>query len=111
MIEVKLAYDRDAERAVADTRFWAPLALTPDQKHSVSTPDEMEALADALPIEQVASRWIVTADPDAAVAQIKEYVDAGLNHLVFHGPGHDQRRFLAQLSEDIVPRLRALPLP
>jgi coenzyme F420-dependent glucose-6-phosphate dehydrogenase len=110
MIEVKLAYDRDAERALADTRFWAPLALTPDQKHSVSTPDEMEALADTLPIEQVASRWIVTADPEAAVAQIKEYVDAGLNHLVFHGPGHDQRRFLAQLSEDIVPRLRALPL-
>jgi coenzyme F420-dependent glucose-6-phosphate dehydrogenase len=41
-------------------------------------------------------------------AQIKPYLDAGLNHLVFHGPGHDQRRFLEQLSEDIAPRLRAL---
>ena len=39
---------------------------------------------------------------------IKPYLDAGLNHLVFHGPGHDQARFLSQLTEDVVPRLREL---
>ncbi len=108
MIEVKLAYDRDPKRALENTRFWAPLSLSPEQKHSVDSPEEMERLADELPIEQVAKRWIVTSDPDEAVVQIKEYLDAGLNHLVFHGPGHDQRRFLDQFSEDIVPRLRAL---
>jgi coenzyme F420-dependent glucose-6-phosphate dehydrogenase len=42
------------------------------------------------------------------MAQIKPYVDAGLNHLVMHGPGHDQERFLTQFSEDVLPRLRAL---
>lgn len=108
MIEVKLAYDRDPKKALEDTRFWAPLSLSPEQKHSVDSPEEMERLADELPIEQVAKRWIVTSDPDEAVVQIKGYLDAGLNHLVFHGPGHDQRRFLDQFSEDIVPRLRAL---
>jgi coenzyme F420-dependent glucose-6-phosphate dehydrogenase len=35
-------------------------------------------------------------------------VDAGLNHLVVHGPGSDQERFLTQFSEDVLPRLRAL---
>jgi coenzyme F420-dependent glucose-6-phosphate dehydrogenase len=35
-------------------------------------------------------------------------VDAGLNHLVFHGPGADQMRFLDQFTEDVVPGLRAL---
>ncbi len=38
---------------------------------------EMEAAADALPIEQVAKRWIVASDPDEAVEQVKAYVDAG----------------------------------
>ena len=108
MIEVKLAYDRDPVRALQDTRFWAPLSLSAEQKHGVESTEECERLADELPIEQVARRWIVTSDPDEAVAQIKPYLDAGLNHLVFHGPGHDQRRFLEQLSEDIAPRLRAL---
>ena len=107
-IEVKLSYDRDPTAALDNTRFWAPLSLTPEQKHTVSSAAEMERLADELPIEQIAKRWIVASDPDIAVAQIKPYVDAGFNHLVFHGPGHDQYRFLSQFSEDILPRLRAL---
>ncbi|WP_214406652.1 glucose-6-phosphate dehydrogenase (coenzyme-F420) [Pseudonocardia lacus] len=108
MIEIKLSYDRDADTALENTRFWAPLSLTPEQKHSVDSAVEMERLADELPIEQVAKRWIVASDPDDAVAQIKPYVDAGLDHLVFHGPGHDQRRFLEQFAEDVLPKLRAL---
>ncbi len=108
MIEIKMSYDRDPEKALENCRFWAPLSLTPEQKHSVDSSVEMERLADELPIEQVAQRWIVASDPDAAVAQIKPYLDAGLNHLVFHGPGHDQERFLTQFSEDVLPRLRAL---
>lgn len=108
MIEVKLSYDRDPERALANTRFWAPLSLTPEQKHSVGSAEEMERLADELPIEQVAKRWIVASDPEDALAQIKPYLDAGLNHLVFHGPGHDQERFLTQFSEDVLPLLRKL---
>jgi coenzyme F420-dependent glucose-6-phosphate dehydrogenase len=107
-IEIKMSYDRDHEKALENTRFWAPLSLSAEQKHSVTSADEMERLADELPIEQVAKRWIVASDPDEAVAQIKPYLDAGLNHLVFHSPGHDQERFLTQFSEDVLPKLRAL---
>lgn len=109
MIEIKLSYDRDPQVALENTRFWAPLSLTAEQKHAVHSAEEMEQLADALPIEQVARRWIVASDPDGALAQIRPYVDAGLNHLVFHGPGHDQARFLTQFAEDLLPALRALP--
>ncbi|MFI9817341.1 glucose-6-phosphate dehydrogenase (coenzyme-F420) [Saccharothrix variisporea] len=108
MIEIKLSYDRDPGKALENTRFWAPLSLTPEQKHSVDSAEEMERLADELPIEQVAKRWIVASDPEEALAQIRPYVDAGLNHLVFHGPGHDQERFLTQFSEDVLPLLRKL---
>jgi coenzyme F420-dependent glucose-6-phosphate dehydrogenase len=108
MIEIKISYDRDPALALENTRFWAPLSLTPEQKHSVSSAQEMERLADELPIEQVARRWIVASDPEDAVAQIRPYVDAGLDHLVLHGPGHDQERFLTQVTEDVVPHLRRL---
>lgn len=108
MIEIKMSYDRDAELALENTRFWAPLSLSAEQKHTVDSAAEMERLADELPIEQVARRWIVASDPDDALAQIKAYVDAGLNHLVFHGPGHDQNRFLDQFAADILPGLREL---
>lgn len=108
MIEIKMSYDRDPDVALANCRFWAPLSLTPEQKNGVDSAVEMERLADELPIEQVAKRWIVASDPDEAMAQITPYVDAGLNHLVFHGPGQDQERFLTQFAQDVLPKLRAL---
>jgi coenzyme F420-dependent glucose-6-phosphate dehydrogenase len=108
MLEVKLSYDRDAALALENTRFWAPLSLTPEQKHSVDSATEMERLADELPIEQVAKRWIVASDPDEVLAQLQPYLDAGFNHLVVHGPGYDQERFLTQFTSDVVPLLRKL---
>jgi coenzyme F420-dependent glucose-6-phosphate dehydrogenase len=108
MIEIKLSYDPDPDLALENTRFWAPLSLTPEQKAGVEDPTQMEKAADALPIEQVASRWIVASSPEAAMAQIVPYVEAGFNHLVFHGPGHDQERFLRSFAEQVLPGLRAL---
>ncbi|GAB2692420.1 glucose-6-phosphate dehydrogenase (coenzyme-F420) [Thalassiella azotivora] len=108
MIEIKLSFDHDRERALQDTRFWAPLSLTADQKSGVEDPVEMARLADELPIEQVARRWIVSDDPEQVVEQVRQYTDAGFNHLVFHAPGHDQERFLTLFGQDVVPLLRGL---
>ena len=110
MIEIKLSYDTDPKVALENTRFWSPLSLSAEQKHDITDPVEMEKAADALPIEQIAKRWIVGSDPDEVVASIKDYVDAGFTHLVFHAPGHDQRRFLELFERDLAPRLRALEL-
>jgi coenzyme F420-dependent glucose-6-phosphate dehydrogenase len=108
MLEVKVSYDRDPAAALENTRFWAPLSLTPEQKHSVTSATEMERLADELPIEQVAKRWIVASDPEEVVKQFQPYVDAGFNHFVVHGPGNDQERFLTQFTSDVLPLLRKL---
>lgn len=111
MIEIKLSYDPDPDAALENCRFWAPLSLTPEQKHSVDSPLEMERLADELPIEQVAKRWIVASTPEEVLEQVRPYVDAGLNHLVFHAPGHDQRRFLDLYAADLAPALATLQAP
>ncbi len=106
MIEVKVSFDTDARRALEDTRHWAALALTPEEKMSVEDPVEMQRLADALPLERAASRWIVSSDPDEHVEKIGAYVDLGFRHLVFHAPGPDQERFLRLYGEQVLPRLR-----
>jgi coenzyme F420-dependent glucose-6-phosphate dehydrogenase len=68
----------------------------------------MEKLADALPVERAAKRWIVSSDPDEHVEKIKKYTDLGFSHLVFHAPGPDQRRFLDLYGKHVLPRLRAI---
>jgi coenzyme F420-dependent glucose-6-phosphate dehydrogenase len=107
MIEMKVSFDDDRERALADTRIWAALALPGDKKMGVEDPREMERLAAELPLEQVASRWIVSDDPDEHVERIAPYVELGFTHLVFPAPGPDQNRFLRKYGEQILPRLRA----
>jgi coenzyme F420-dependent glucose-6-phosphate dehydrogenase len=106
MIEVKVSFDTDKVRALEDTRYWAALALTPEEKMTVEDPVEMQRLADALPLERAASRWIVSSDADEHVERIGYYVGLGFRNLVFHAPGPDQARFLKLYGEHVLPRLR-----
>ena len=110
MIEMKVSFDTDRQRALDDTKHWAALALSAEEKVSVEDPVEMEKLADALPVERTAKRWIVSTDPDEHVAKIRSYVELGFRHLVFHAPGPDQKRFLRLYGEQVLPRLRAVGL-
>jgi coenzyme F420-dependent glucose-6-phosphate dehydrogenase len=107
MIEMKVSFDTNIERARNDTRLWGALALGPAEKMNVEDPLEMERLADALPTERTTARWIVTDDAAEMIERIGAYVDIGFNHLVFHAPGADQARFLKLFSQQVVPALRA----
>jgi len=106
MIEIKVSYDHDLDFARHACDYWAPLALSPEQKRDVEDPVELERLADADPgIAQ--RRFIVSDDPDEVVERIRPYVELGFDQLVFHAPGDEQQRFLDQFCADVVPRLRA----
>ena len=106
MIEMKVSFDTDRARALEDTRHWAALALSAEEKMGVEDPVEMEKLADALPVERAASRWIVSDDPEEHVERMADTIALGFTHLVFHAPGPDQRRFLDLYSKEVLPRLR-----
>jgi coenzyme F420-dependent glucose-6-phosphate dehydrogenase len=105
-IEMKVSFDTDIDRAMQDTSYWAALALSPEEKMGVEDPVEMEKLADALPVERAASRWIVSDDPDEHIERIAPYIELGFTHLVFHAPGPDQERFLRLYAKEVLPRLR-----
>src|SRR5579859_2777197 len=107
-IEMKVSFDSDLERARENTRHWAALALSPEEKTGVEDAVEMERLADTLSTERAAGRWIVSSDADEHVERIRPYLELGFTHLIFHSPGPDQRRFLELYSSEVLPRLRAL---
>jgi coenzyme F420-dependent glucose-6-phosphate dehydrogenase len=105
MIEIKVSYDRDPERAITNTHPWAALALKPEQKEGIEDPIEMERVADAN-LDQAPSRFICSADPEEVVEKIGVYVEHGFTELLLHAPGEDQSRFLEQFSADVLPLLR-----
>jgi coenzyme F420-dependent glucose-6-phosphate dehydrogenase len=105
MIEIKVSYDTDIERARTACHWWGALALSSEEKTGIEDPLELERLADRDPSRST-SRFIVTTDPDEVVERIAPYVDLGFTELVFHGPGDDQSRFVELFSRDVLPRLR-----
>ena len=107
MIEMKVSFDRDRGRAMDDTKEWAALALPGADKAGVEDPREMERRAKAAE-GQAHTRFIVSTDADEHVSKIRQYVDWGFTHLVFHLPGQDQPRAMTLYAKEILPRLRAL---
>jgi len=107
-LEVKVSFDPDRDRALRDCTYWGALALSPEEKTGVEDPIEMQRLADALPIDRAASRFIVSGNPVEHVERIQRYLELGFTSLVFHAPGPDQERFLRLYGDEILPRLREL---
>jgi len=105
LIEIKVSYDSDRDRALADTREWAALALPAEDKAGVDDPREMEKRA-AAAAGDAHKRFIVTDDPDECVAEIEPYLALGFTHLVFHFPGKDQERAMKRYAAEVLPRLR-----
>lgn len=104
-IEVKVSFDTDHQRAMEDTKIWAALALSAEDKSNIHDAREMEAKATAVQ-DQAHRRWLVSSDPEEQVEQIRPYIELGFTHLIFHAPGNDQSRFLQLYSKEILPRLR-----
>ena len=106
MIEMKVSFDTDRARAMEDTKIWAALALSGEQKMGVEDPREMERLAST--VEDVAHRrWLVSDDVDEHIEQIRPYLEWGFDHLVFHFPGNDQERALSLYADKVLPELRS----
>ena len=103
-IEMKVAFDTDRARALADTRIWAALALPAEDKVQVHSPREIEERA--AKVTDPERRWLVSDDPEEHIEQLRPYLELGFTHLVFHHPGDDQARFLDLYSKEILPRLR-----
>ena len=97
-----LVRPRPPVRARRRARWWAALALTPEQKEGVEDPIEMERLADEN-ADRAPTRFIVSDDPEEIAAGIRHYADLGFDELVLHAPGEDQARFLDQFARTCSP--------
>ena len=104
-IEVKVSFDNDRQRALDDTRIWAALALSAEDKVAIHDPREMEQKAETV-ADQAHRRWLVSNDPDEHAEQIRPYIELGFTHLIFHAPGEDSVTLHATLLKGDLPRLR-----
>jgi coenzyme F420-dependent glucose-6-phosphate dehydrogenase len=71
-------------------------------------PRHYEQAAETVTEDDVAEQVSCGPDPERMVGAIREYVDAGYDHVYLHQIGPDQEGFLRFFDREVRPRLRDL---
>lgn len=106
IIEIKVSYDREIDKAREACKPWSALALTAEEKANIHDPVEMQKAAEGAE-DRAHTRFIVADDPQAVVEGVKFYTDLGLRQLIFHLPSDDQSEQLKAFTDDVLPALQA----
>jgi len=103
MLHVCWAEDEAEARKTAFT-WWPNSALKGDLSVELPLPKHFEEASASLEEADVAESLICGPDPERHIAAIKEFADAGFDHVYVHQVGPDQEGFLRFYAREVLPR-------
>jgi G6PDH family F420-dependent oxidoreductase len=96
--------DAQARRIAYET--WPTKGLKGEIGQQLATPEHYEQAVAPVTEEQVAERTLCASDPERHVAAIREFLDAGYDHVHVQQYGQDQERLLDLYEREVLPALR-----
>jgi coenzyme F420-dependent glucose-6-phosphate dehydrogenase len=109
-VTVCWARDMKAARKTAH-RIWPTVAMESSLSWELPLPQHFEDVAKLVTEDAVAEEMVCGPDVEEYVDAIKEYVDAGFDHVVIHQVGPDQAGFFAFYDKELLPALKSLKPP
>ncbi len=107
--EVSVCWAKDARTARTIAHEWWPTAaMDSSLAWELPLPAHFEAVAELVTEEQVAEAVTCGPDAEAHVAAIREYAEAGYDHVCVHQVGPDQEGFLRFYEREVLPRIGSL---
>lgn len=102
MTHVVVASDED--EALQTARTWFPNSPIPGQTgQELSLPEHFEPLGAAMPDEAFTDSFLLGADPEAHLDELRGYFDAGYDHVAVHQVGPDQEAFFDLYAKQVLP--------
>jgi coenzyme F420-dependent glucose-6-phosphate dehydrogenase len=97
----------DSERVARRTahEWWPTAALKGEVSQELPNPAQFTDLVSLVTEEQVAEAITCGPDPQVHLERIREYVDAGYDHVYLHQVGPDQAGFLRFAERELLPAL------
>ena len=97
----------ETEQAARKTAFeWWPNAANKGQlSQELALPSSFEAVADLVTEDQVAESVVCGPDPERHLEAIREFADAGFDHVYVHQVGPDQEGFFRFYEREVLPKL------
>jgi coenzyme F420-dependent glucose-6-phosphate dehydrogenase len=104
-VHVCWAEDEGAARRTAH-EWWPNAAIGGELGVELALPRHFDQAAETVREEDVAETVACGPDPDRHIGAIREYTDAGFDHVWVHQIGPDQRGFLRFYRDQVLPKLR-----
>jgi G6PDH family F420-dependent oxidoreductase len=95
--------EREARRIALE--YWPTAAIASDLNQELPLPSHFEAAGESVTEDTIAELVVCGPDPERHVAKIREYADAGFDHVCIHQVGPDQEGFLRFYERDVLPQL------
>ncbi|MGE3961534.1 MAG: TIGR03557 family F420-dependent LLM class oxidoreductase [Dehalococcoidia bacterium] len=105
-----LVYARD-ESSARETlaRHWSHAPLPGSLNADLRRPAEFMAASKFIRLEDYGDETPLGPDPERVLEKIREFEDAGYDHVILHQIGPEQAGFLRFFEEELAPRLDASP--
>jgi G6PDH family F420-dependent oxidoreductase len=105
--ELTVCWARDEKSARRTAHEWWPTAAIGGPLHwELPLPAHFEAAAEMVTEDAVAESVVCGPDPARHVEAIREYADAGYDHVCVHQVGPEQKGFMDFYVREVFPRLR-----
>jgi len=106
--QVRLCWAEDEEQA-KDTAFrlWRHSGLGGTINQELPRPSDFDAVAESVTREMATEGVPCGPDPEPIVETVREWVDAGFDHIALHQIGPDQEGFFRFWEQELGPRLTA----
>ena len=105
--QVAVCWAQDEAEATRTAFEWWPNAAVKGQlSQDLPTPSHFEQAVGMVREEDVAQAIICGPDPERHVTAIRQFVDAGFDHVYVHQIGPDQEGFFRFYEREVLPKLR-----
>jgi coenzyme F420-dependent glucose-6-phosphate dehydrogenase len=104
------AKDEASARRIAH-EHWPTSAMESSLSWELPLPAHFEAVAKLVTEDEIAESIICGPDPKKHLDAIREYVEAGYDHVCVHQVGKDQKGFFEFYAEEILPKLKSVTGP
>jgi len=100
--------EREAKRTALE--WWPTSAIHGEATQELPSPKHFEQLTSSVTEDQVAEAVTCGPDPERHLAKIREYLDAGYDHVYLHQVGPDQEGFFRFAERELLPALNRNPI-
>ncbi|WIM88009.1 TIGR03557 family F420-dependent LLM class oxidoreductase [Candidatus Mycobacterium wuenschmannii] len=102
----KVSWDRDADKGLDIAHhLWANESLPGQLSQILPRPKDFEAASQLVPKDAVAESVTSGPDPEQHAAQLRQYLDAGVDEVYVQQIGPDLEGFFESWQRDVLPQL------